>query len=187
MLKQLTMKEAFNKRRQWPHSAPEHKRMVMAVANYIIKDLQPLSVVEGEGFRGMMAEAEPKFKVPVRSHFSESVLPRIYSEVKAKCMHSISRTLFVALTTDSWTSRVTDNYTTVTAHYIDDYWELKFIVLQTTYSAKSHTSKNLTEFLNEVVEEWKVNASSKAQITITTDNASNITKAVTDGGFLNIG
>ena len=37
----------------------QHKRLVEATAKFIYQDMQPLSVVEGNRFRYLMAVAEP--------------------------------------------------------------------------------------------------------------------------------
>ncbi|KAI4791001.1 hypothetical protein KUCAC02_034269, partial [Chaenocephalus aceratus] len=64
----------------------------------------------------------------------------------------------IALTTDGWTSRATESYLTVTAHYItpDCNWNMQSHVLQTRPLYEQHTSTNLAEVLKEVVSEWKL-------------------------------
>ena len=62
----------------------------------------------------------------------------------------------VALTTDSWTSRATECYLTVTAHFITAEWEIKSHDLQTCPLKISHTRVNLGGELKEVVAVWKL-------------------------------
>lgn len=94
----------------------------------------------------------------------------------------MSETRSVALTTDSWTSRATESYLTVTAHFITAEWEIKSHVLQTCPLESSHTSVNLGEELREVVAVWKLERDN-VTILVTTDNARNIVNAVALAGL----
>ncbi|CAI5677365.1 unnamed protein product [Oreochromis niloticus] len=65
----------------------------------------------------------------------------MYEQQKSKVMAELSQASSVALTTDGWTSRATENYVTVTAHYITAEWEIRSPVLQTCPLYKSHTAE----------------------------------------------
>lgn len=54
-----------------------------AIAEFIIIDQQPFRVVEGEGFKRLMAKALPKFQLPSRVTVARHCL-RIYQEEKKK-------------------------------------------------------------------------------------------------------
>lgn len=86
----------------------------------------------------------------------------------------------VALTTDSWTSCATQNYTTFTAHTVDDDWQLQAYTLSTV-QGDDHTSDGIKESLLSCVKTWNIHVSA-----VTTDNASNITKAVRLANMTNI-
>lgn len=47
----------------------------------------------------------------------------------------------IALTTDGWTSLATDAYVTVTAHFINEEWELKDIILKSPNLRKATQPK----------------------------------------------
>lgn len=89
----------------------------------------------------------------------------------------MSDTAHVALTTDGWTSRATESFLTVTAHYITSEWEMRSCVLQTRPIYESHTSEHLSEVLTDVVAEWKLERVNSI-ILVTTDNAKNIVNAI---------
>ncbi len=95
------------------------------------------------------------------------MLPHLYSEVRAKLVEDLSNAKFIALTTDGWTSRATQSFTT---HYITDNWVIKNPVLQTRAVYESHTSDHLSEILQGAVAEWKIDREN-ATIPVTTDNA----------------
>ena len=59
----------------------------------------------------------------------------------------------VAITADVWTSMATDSYLTVTAHYLNEQWEIKNIVSGTLPLLDSHTASNLATWIKEMVED----------------------------------
>ncbi len=79
----------------------------------------------------------------------------------------------VALTTDGWTSRSTEPYNTITAHYIKD-WNLTAKVFQTEKQLGSYTGENLAMELNTALAKWYIERKING---ITVDNAANIGKA----------
>ena len=130
----------------------------------------------------MMKVTEPRYIVPSRPHFSGKVVPALYDKTKAAVVHDLSRASAVALTTDGWTSRATEGYITVTEQHISPEWNMVSNVLQTRPLYDQHTSANLAEGLKEAVLEWKLERPGTS-IPVTTDNARNIAKAVTEAGL----
>ena len=63
-------------------SSTRHKQLVDAVGTFVIQDLRPLSVMEGEDFRQLMKVAEPRFKLPSWTHFAQAVIPTKYVGVR---------------------------------------------------------------------------------------------------------
>ena len=77
----------------------------------------------------MIKVPEPRYNIPSRKHFSNTVIPELYEQTRQGIVEELSNTAYVALTTDGWTSRATESYLTVTAHYITSEWEIKSSVL----------------------------------------------------------
>ena len=103
---------------------------------------------------------------------------------KAKLQSRLSDAQYISLTTDGWSSRNSESYITTTAHWLDGTWSLQSAVLRTTQLQQSHTSDNLLSYTQEVIKDW--NLERGLPIPITTDNASNITKAIREGRFLHV-
>lgn len=82
----------------------------------------------------------------------KKVIPKLYEDIKSTVSECLKQASFLAITTDSWTSRATQSYNTVTAHFIHD-WKLNSFVLQTRAMHESHTAENLSEFLIQFVAE----------------------------------
>ena len=63
-----------------PHSPPAFQ-LTDAIADFIARDLRPVSVVDGDGFLQLMQLAEPRFVVPCRKTMM-SVIDRKYTALK---------------------------------------------------------------------------------------------------------
>lgn len=148
------------------------------IMRYVVVDMQPLSAIEDQGFRDLMAFLEPRYQMMSRKHLSNTVIPSKYAEVRTKLAATLKRAWSVALTTDAWTSITGEDYVTVTAHAIHE-WELDAYVLETKPFDDAHTADNLAAHLLDVCQQWGLSPNT---VHITTDNASNIVK----GTLLNI-
>nr|XP_023693148.1 zinc finger BED domain-containing protein 1-like isoform X2 [Paramormyrops kingsleyae] len=63
----------------------------------------------------------------------------------------------------------------LTIHFIED-WEMKTACLQTSYFPQDHTGEHIAEALHDALLNWKLDE--KGLVAITTDNGSNVIKAV---------
>ncbi|XP_040188247.1 E3 SUMO-protein ligase ZBED1-like [Rana temporaria] len=158
------------------------KAITKAIGVFIGADMRPYSIVQNEGFKHMLNVLEPRYNIPSRTHFSEKVVPELYEQEKKKVVDELSQASSVALTTDGWTSRGTESYITITAHFITADWEMRSPVLQTRPLYESHTSAHLAQVLTEAVDEWKLKRPS-TNIPVTTDNAKNQVNAVIEAGL----
>ena len=75
----------------------------------------------------------------------------------------------VSLTSDLWSSMITDGYLSLTAHFIDKHWNLKKRLLNYTIMPPPHTGVNLCEKIYELLCEWGIEHKVFA---MTLDNAS---------------
>jgi hypothetical protein len=53
------------------------ERITAAVANYIAKDMAPVSVVEKPGFQKLVKTLDSKYHLPGRKYFAEKALPEL--------------------------------------------------------------------------------------------------------------
>jgi hypothetical protein len=147
----------------------------------IAQDLQPLSIVEDEGFRHFVAVLDPCFKMPARKTVRELHIPKLFHEVKALVIKDLEQSKAVALTTDLWTSSANTSYMAVTAHFWnDDTSTFLSRVLDCSRFEGSHTSLAILRTLTDTTETFKI---TEKVSNITADGAANVKKAVLDGGF----
>ena len=160
------------------------KNVTVRVAEYIARDLCPISTVDGGGFQQLLHYVEPGYKVPSRP-FITTTCHRLYTSMKESLLQILSsKDVHVAITTDSWTSRAVQSYLTVTAHYITSDWKLESKILQTCEMPEMHTALNIAERLRDSIKEWKIDEERVSAIVH--DNASNITLAVQNLGWQSV-
>nr|XP_057922488.1 E3 SUMO-protein ligase ZBED1-like [Doryrhamphus excisus] len=132
---------------------------------FIAADMRPFSVVENKGFRRLLHTLEPKYTIPPRTYFTSTVVPNLYKETKASVVQTLKEAESIALTTDNWILRGTQSYITITAHIINNAWEMKSVALQTKPLFESH----LCDFLQEAVTDWDLQRTNRT-IAVVTDN-----------------
>lgn len=177
---QKKLKEAL----QLPANSARANRVTEAIAGYICSAMVPYSVVENPGFRRLIKVCEPHYDMVSRKRMTEQVIPNMYSVVKETVKSKLQSAERLGITSDTWTSVATQSYISVTAHYIDEEWNLISNVFQTTEVATDHRSVSLAEMLRNALEEWGL---MHKDPTIVTDNATNIVRAVNIMGLKHVG
>ena len=150
MLKQSTLTEMCDA--QTKLSFHSHKAMEVTKANseHLVLDMRPLSVVESPSFHNILAKAEPRYDVPNRTYYKDRFLPKLYETTKSAIISELRDAIVgVSITTDCWTSRATQSFMTVTAHFVTKIRKLKSYVLQTRGVSERHTAGNLASELQE--------------------------------------
>ena len=147
-----------------------------AIMKLFIWDLQPFTVVEDRGFRNLMNTCAPSYQIPSRKYFANTLLPAYYETKVNEMKESIKKDApSVCLTTDTWSSSTNETFNAITAHYINQDFEMKHILLDCSVIKINKTSQNLADEILRIINEWDL--SGKISIVIT-DNAINITSAI---------
>lgn len=152
--------------------ATRAEKISQLITKMMTGDMLPLSFVEGEGFRELMAFVEPEYKLPSQ-RTTTTKMEKMYEESAVNLRADLQSADKVATNTDSWTALTTESYVTVTCHFIQN-WELKTAVLQTRSSDDRHTADNIAAHLKAAAEEWGVLEEVSACVH---DNASNMVLA----------
>lgn len=157
-------------------SNPRATAITAALANFIAEDLRPISVVEGSGFRKLLALLEPRYQVPCHKTITK-VLHKQRDELKEEIKKDLEVVSCVSTTTDLWTSFAGDNYCGLTAHYITPGWEMGASVLSCHKLEGARTALALANFLSDQAMQWGIQ---EKIVGMTSDNGANIVNAVTD-------
>ena len=144
------------------------------IVDMIAIDLRPIAIVEGDGFKRMMATLKPGYTCPSRKHIS-TIITRKYELCIDKMKHRLQYCTACSLTTDIWSSCATEAYVTLTIHYLDDDWEMKAFVLETFGFPECHTSINIAEKLESIAEKYSITNKVTA---VVHDNAANMVAAL---------
>jgi len=73
-------------------------------------DNQPFSVVEDKGFVRLMSHMEPRYKMPSRKYITETVISKVYEEVKQIVVGKNANATYVSLTTDIWSTDLNSSF-----------------------------------------------------------------------------
>ena len=76
-LKQVTLALAEDMCKVWDINDARAKTIHIKIAEMIALDCQPYSVVDDIGFRALIHALEPRYNVPSRRYFSETMIPSI--------------------------------------------------------------------------------------------------------------
>lgn len=158
-------------------STSQKDKIDQLVMQMLIKDYQPFSIVEDEGFRNLIKILAPGYQIPSRKYLSKSLLDKMYDDCYKKVTNNLKEVKGICITTDHWTSAANESYIGVTAHYINDNFKLCSVLLQCIKFEGAHTAVAIATELRRVLNCW--NLRHKLVIAVT-DNASNVTKAIKD-------
>ena len=102
---QPTLQKVLERSNPLPKDSERWQTLVEAIGNFIASDMQPLSGVENAGFKKLLHTAEPRFKIPSRPYFTNTVLPAMYARKRAKTENVLSSIQYCSVTTDIWTAQ----------------------------------------------------------------------------------
>ncbi|KAL8158296.1 hypothetical protein AgCh_002845 [Apium graveolens] len=75
----------------------------------------------------------------------------------------------ICLTSDLWSSSTMDGYLSLTAHFVDENWELQSRILNLRFMPPPHTGQLLAEKFISLLKEWGIE---RKVFSLTLDNAS---------------
>ena len=127
-------------------------------------------------FRHLLHKFEPRYIPPDRKTIATNYIPSLFEREKQRIHQQLKNVVNFAVTTDIWTSRANHAYTGLTVHYIDSSYTLQCHLLETKEFPDSHTAVNIQEEVTEIFDDWGL--SDKKLVGVTTDNGTNITRAV---------
>ncbi|XP_065119297.1 E3 SUMO-protein ligase ZBED1-like [Paramisgurnus dabryanus] len=147
-----------------------------SILKMIVKDMRPLSIVEGRGFREMVSTLCPGYTLPSRPHFT-TLMENKYEMTLEKVKTSLKKVKTkITLTTDAWTSIATEAYLGVTCHFINENWELISYNLTTMPLEERHTAENIAGWVEQAAEKFGI--SMAKVLVVVHDIAANVVAAL---------
>lgn len=164
---QLTLSSSLKKKKM---SKEQHDSISRAITRFVVKEMQPFSIISSSSFREILRELNPEFIPPNKETISSIYVPSWYNVEMQKLQTELASTEAVAITADHWTSLGGDHYLTVTAHFIKD-WTLQNKVLQTKAVYESQTGEAISLEITECLISFGIK---EKVVAITVDNAANM-------------
>ena len=151
------------------------KMLSDAIAEFIVRDMRPVSVVDGLGFLNLMHIVEPRYITLCRKMVMELIEWK-YTDLKRDIHGHAAQQEWVSLTTNMWTLRTGDDYISLTAHFFYCNFEMMHRNLETRHLPGVHDHSHLAIALCASTSEWCINLACMSAFT--NENATNIVKTV---------
>ena len=145
-----------------------------ATAKMIILDELPFSHVENSGFRHFCSVACPRFMIPSHRTITKDIIDIFLSEKASLKSLLCDKKQRVSLTTDIWTSITTVSYMVITAHFIDQDWQLRRRIISFN-TISDHKGETIGKHLKKCLLDWGI----ERVFTVIVDNASANKVAIT--------
>lgn len=134
----------------------DQRRSRFDLARMIILHGYPLDMVEHVGFRVFVKNLQPLFEL-VTSERVEADCMEIYGKEKQKVKDMLGKLPGkISLTVDMWASLDGTEYLCLTAHYIDESWQLNKKILNFIVIDSSHTEDKHSEIIMESLMDWDI-------------------------------
>ncbi|KAL0992930.1 hypothetical protein UPYG_G00101080 [Umbra pygmaea] len=140
-----------------------------ALVNMLVKDTQPFSVVEEEGFSAFIQKLDPSYSLPNKQALKKMVESRC-DIANHNILSQIEMSSFVSLTSDMWTSIDKESYISVTGHLVAENAHLSTFLLGISKLPENHKTIHIEEAKNQLVASWGLHSRVAAFVTETGDN-----------------
>ena len=156
--KQLTMVETHVKVKVWDINDSYTVHIYRLIGEMIATDNQPFSVVHDTGFSRLVKTLEPRYTLPSRKYFSETVVPDIKAKIDLILAEMLVDVPYLSLTTDIWScSSAQQSLISLTAHWVTKEFKRISAVLHAHKCEGSHTGEYIYEKLEDMLKNWGIN------------------------------
>lgn len=147
-----------------------------AIATWLVKDLRPVDIANDKGLHQLLtAAAGYTISTLPTANQVKRIITDMYTRTQKKVKTRISEQKSIALTCESWSTPLNNNYLSVTAHHIGSDLLRRDFVLKVTHSNEQHTAQHVVKLISAVTEEWRTFVSAlvmdESLIMMTTESA----------------
>ncbi|XP_029910731.1 zinc finger BED domain-containing protein 4 [Myripristis murdjan] len=102
-----------------------------AIAKMIVRDLQPTSMVENQGFRELLQLLEPRYTPEPQHYLQSQLLPAYAYQAQLASRQALASAHALSLSLDLWRglSGATSGYLGVTCHFLTSDWQMRSALL----------------------------------------------------------
>lgn len=153
----------------------DYLKLCKCLLYFICVDKRPFDIVKGRGFKKLMHQACPSFKIPSVDTL-KAQFDAFYSIMHLKIENIFDNIAHLSLTCDIWSEMMTvTSYLGVTAHYLHDD-RLVSRCIATVALDQRHTGDYIAEKLKEICA--GIHISLDKITAVVTDNGSNMTAGI---------
>ena len=110
-----------------------------------------------------------------------TLIPELYKCISEKLTAVVAATEWLSLTTDAWsTPQCMDSLLSITAHWIDESWERRVVLIAACPIHGSHTAANIRKLVKDTLQKW--NVTNNVHVFLR-DNGKNIVVGLHDAGL----
>ncbi|KAI7957650.1 hypothetical protein MJO29_005867 [Puccinia striiformis f. sp. tritici] len=149
---QATLVPGLVQNPNWTFSQATSRELL---AKMIIVHEYSFQIAEHPHFCAFVYSLQPRFEM-IGQHTVREDCIKIYNQMKLKLMEEILTVQQVALTTDLWTSSDQTAYMVVTAHYINNKWELIKRIIGFNPLASPRNGPVISEQISQTLLEWNI-------------------------------
>lgn len=91
-------------------NASRSKSINDQLVRMVVKEYQPLSIVDDDEFKKLVYMLNPGYNLPSRKTLTKNLIPQAFAKVSDSVSIELSKTTAVALTADCWTSISQQSY-----------------------------------------------------------------------------
>ena len=146
--------DSYLKERKWFPTDKRQKNCTEKLAQMICLDLQPISIVEDQGFKDFVGCLQPSYNIPDRRVLRNNVIPELFQTQKSYLQQKLNEIKSFVITLDHWTSTAQDAYMAVTAHFLSEDFTINDYCLNVRHMPQSHDAKNISDELCSRLHEW---------------------------------
>ena len=186
-LKQISLAEMAERRKVWDINDLRAKTIHTKLGEMIAIDCQPVSIVDHNGFKALVHALEPKYRIPSRKYFSETVIPGIAKKIRTQIETKLQEDVeYISFTTDVWSSDInSDSLLGFTAHWVDNKFQRRSAVLQAQELSERHTGEYIAIKITKMLSDWNISIPNVH--VVIRDNGSNMVKAMAEANLPNFG
>jgi len=160
-----------------PYEEKRQEELRQFLVNWLICDSRPLNIVQSEYFHQFINELDPQFNIP-NVKLVKQIIHKAYNYTVPLLRKNLKdNAVKVSLTMDLWTAYNRKGYIGITCSYIDKNFKLNEVTLSVQHIPYPHTAAHICEIVNAIIEYWGLCGKIHS---ITTDNAANIKKAISN-------
>ena len=173
--KQTSIDEYLKSKKVWNINDSRSQAIHRKIGLMMALDNQPFTLVEDTGFNNLINHLEPRYSLPSRIYFSQTITPQLYMELKNKTSIKLKKANHISFSSDIWTCPIShESFISLSGHCIDKDFNRIDVVLHASHFSESHTGVNISEKLESMWDSWKIQV--ERRHLLVRDGASNMVK-----------